>query len=234
MLSKTMPRRLTPATTSTTVTRRAHSPVTATRVGDRTDSGAGADWVFQRSDPMGGASGEAFTTTLESTGMHPASVLARESIQNAVDERDPDAEKVLVRFQMVSLLGRLKQRFVEAAQLNRIVERREDLSLPVLGWLDPSQNPELPLNLLFVEDFHTTGLEGDPHDDTSKFNRFLLSVGDGGKVHEGHNTGGSYGFGKAAFSSNSGVRTIFAYSCYRDSAGIAHTRLFGCGYFRKH
>ena len=39
---------------------------------------SGPDWVFQRSDPMGGASGEAFTNTVQSTGMHPAAVLARE------------------------------------------------------------------------------------------------------------------------------------------------------------
>jgi hypothetical protein len=57
-----------------------------------------ADWVFRRNPPMGGASGEAFTNTVQATGMHPAAVLGREAIQNAVDERNPDAEKVLVRF----------------------------------------------------------------------------------------------------------------------------------------
>jgi hypothetical protein len=59
-------------------------------------------------------------------------------------------------------------------------------------------------------------------------------VGDSGKARDSHNTGGSYGFGKSAFSSNSGIRTIFAYSRYRGEDGVPHTRLFGCGYFRSH
>ena len=89
----------------------------------------------------------------------------------------------------------------------------------------------MPLKLVYVEDFYTTGLDGPPHDLSSRFHRFLLSVGDSGKVHDGHNTGGSYGFGKSAFSSNSGIRTIFAYSRYRGEDNAPHTRLFGCGYF---
>ena len=92
----------------------------------------------------------------------------------------------------------------------------------------------MPLKLVYVEDFYTTGLDGPPHDSSSRFHRFLLSVGDSGKVHDGHNTGGSYGFGKSAFSSNSGIRTIFAYSRYRGEDNAPHTRLFGCGYFRSH
>jgi len=43
----------------------------------------GAGWVFRRPPTMGGASGEAFTNTVQATGMHPAAVLGRESIQNA-------------------------------------------------------------------------------------------------------------------------------------------------------
>ena len=191
----------------------------------------GAGWVFRRPPTMGGASGEAFTNTVQATGMHPAAVLGRESIQNAVDERDPDAEKVLVRFRLASLTGVDKRKFIEAAKLGKIVERRDLLDLPELPWLDG----QAPLDLVFVEDFYTTGLDGDPLDPRSRFYRLLLGMGDAGKVHYGqHNTGGSYGFGKAALSSNSGIKTIFAYSRYRDGDGCEHTRLFGCGYFRSH
>jgi hypothetical protein len=78
-------------------------------------------------------------------------------------------------------------------------------------------------------------LDGDPLDKGSRFYRLLLDMGSAPKVHDGrHNTGGSYGFGKAALSSNSGIKTIFAYSRYRDEQGREHTRLFGCGYFRSH
>ena len=97
---------------------------------------SGPDWVFQRSDPMGGASGEAFTNTVQSTGMHPAAVLARELIQNAVDERDRAAEKVLVKFRMASLLAAAKTAFVEAARIGSIIERREVVSLAMPSWLN--------------------------------------------------------------------------------------------------
>jgi hypothetical protein len=190
-----------------------------------------ADWVFRRTPAMGGASGEAFTNAVQATGMHPAAVLGRESIQNAVDERDPNAEKVLVRFRLAILTGSDKEKFIKAATLGKIVERREILSLPELAWLDGQG----PLNLVFVEDFYTSGLDGDPLDQRSRFHRLLFSMGDAGKVHYGqHNTGGSYGFGKAALSSNSGIQTVFAYSRFRGDDGCEHTRLFGCGYFRSH
>jgi hypothetical protein len=183
---------------------------------------------------MGGASGEAFSNLFESIGMHPAGVLVRESIQNAVDERDENYEKVLVQFRFADLIGAEKSAFIETAQLRSLTDRKQQLSLSDLDWLDRRRNPEVPLRLLFVEDFHTTGLDGKPHDSTSRFHRLLLSVGDSGKAHDGHNTGGSYGFGKAALSLNSRIKTIVAYSRYRDRSGKQHTRLFGCGYFRSH
>lgn len=209
MLSRILPRRLTPGVSSV------------------------AEWVFQRTDPMGGASGEAYSNLFESIGMHRAGVLVREAIQNAVDERQEGA-KALVRFRFGNLLGEAKTAFVVSSQLQSLTVRRGELGLSGLEWLDRRRNPEVPLNLLFVEDFHTTGLEGKPHDSTSKFYRLLLSVGDSGKAHDAHNTGGSYGFGKAALSSNSEIKTIVVYSRYRDPDGNQHTRLFACGYFKSH
>jgi hypothetical protein len=207
------------------------STVTDTR---SSETPSAVEWVFQRSDPMGGASGEAFSNPFESTGMHPAGVLVRESIQNAVDERDKGADKVLVQFRFMDLTGAEKTAFAQTAQLRSVIERRQQLSLSGLEWLDRRRNPEVPLRLLFVEDFHTTGLEGRPHDSTSKFYRLLLAVGDAGKAHDSHNTGGSYGFGKGALTLNSQIKTIVAYSRYRDGSGKQHTRLFGGGYFRSH
>jgi hypothetical protein len=75
---------------------------------------SGPGWVFQRNDPMGGASGEAFVNALEATGMRPAHVLARESIQNAVDEPAEGAEKVAVTFRVVHLAGEAKRRLSSA------------------------------------------------------------------------------------------------------------------------
>ncbi|WP_326914462.1 hypothetical protein [Sphingopyxis chilensis] len=183
---------------------------------------------------MGGAAGEAFTNTLASSGMPPAAVLAREAIQNSVDAKAEEGAKVAVDFVARSLAGKAKADFVEAAGLHALVDRA-----PVLDLKDPNcfaslSDEKAALGLLFIDDYNTTGLEGDPSEPDSKFHRFLLSLGDGGKEHDEHGTGGSYGFGKSVYSSNSGILSIFAYSRTKDGNGDPLSILFGCGYFRKH
>lgn len=193
-----------------------------------------SDWVFENNPPMGGATGEAFTNTLASSGMAPASVLAREAIQNSVDAKAGDDQKVRVEFIARSIKGKEKTAFVMASGLGRIADRADRLGFKEPNCIADLGNAKKPLNLLFVNDHNTTGLAGDPADSESKFSRFLLSLGDGGKEHSEHGTGGSYGFGKSVYSSNSGILTIFAYSRTKDADGAPLSLLFGCGYYRKH
>jgi hypothetical protein len=192
------------------------------------------DWVFENIPLMGGATGEAFTNTLASSGMAPASVLGREAIQNSVDAKANEDQKVRVDFVAKALTGADKAAFVTAARLGTIAARADRLGFKEPNCIADLSNPKKPLNLLFVNDYNTTGLAGDPDDSESKFSRFLLSLGDGGKEHSEHGTGGSYGFGKSVYSSNSGVFTIFAYSRTTDGLGNPMSILFGCGYYRKH
>lgn len=201
-----------------------------------TKSGAGmtSEWVFENNPRMGGATGEAFTNTLASSGMAPASVLAREAIQNSVDARAEEDSKVRVDFVARRLTGKAKSAFVSAARLTEIAARADGLGFKQPNCISDLADGKKPLDLLFVDDFETTGLAGDPEDSESKFSRFLLSLGDGGKEHSEHGTGGSYGFGKSVYSSNSGVTTIFAYSRTVDGEGEPLSLLFGCGYYRKH
>ena len=182
---------------------------------------------------MGGAAGEAYTNTLAASGMPPASVLAREAIQNSVDARQGDEEKVVIEFVVKALTGDKKTKLVDAAGLKSFVPRGAKLGFKEPNCIASLGDTSKPLRLLFVNDFNTTGLEGDPDSPESKFNRFLLSLGDGGKEDE-HGTGGSYGFGKSVYSSNSGVLAIFAYSRTVDADKKPMSLLFGCGYFRKH
>ncbi|TIN20887.1 MAG: hypothetical protein E5Y31_22340 [Mesorhizobium sp.] len=192
------------------------------------------DWVFENNPPMGGATGEAFTNTLASSGMAPASVLAREAIQNSVDAKAGLDQKVRVEFVAKAVKGKDKTAFVAAAGLDKIAARADRLGFKEPNCIADLGNAKKPLNLLFVNDHNTTGLAGDPSDSESKFSRFLLSLGDGGKEHSEHGTGGSYGFGKSVYSSNSGILTIFAYSRTKDGNGKPMSLLFGCGYYRKH
>lgn len=192
------------------------------------------DWAFELNPRMGGAAGEAYTNTLASSGMPPAQVLAREAIQNSVDARAPGGEKVSVDFVSRAFFGKDKASFVRSARLKSLFPRASKLGFKEPNCLADLDDLAVPLRLLYVDDYATTGLEGDPASPDSKFSRFLLSLGDGGKEHDEHGTGGSYGFGKSVYSSNSGILSIFAYSRTTDADGKALSLLFGCGYFRKH
>src|SRR5437588_8502415 len=192
-------------------------------------------WVFHEIDPMGGAAGEAYANTLKSPGMRQEHVLAREAIQNSVDARKERDGKVLVRFRSVSLRGAAKKQFVQAAGLEEIAERADGLKLPTPNCLSSVSTASKPLSLLYVEDFHTQGLSGAPHDSNSHFYRLLLSLGDKSKARDSQGSGGSYGFGKSAYSSSSAIQTIFAYTRFHDqTTGMSHSRLFGCGYYASH
>jgi hypothetical protein len=185
------------------------------------------------SDPMGGAAGEAYANTLKSPGMRPEHVLSREAIQNSVDAAWPAAPKVTVRFRAVTLSGKAKTRFVEAAVLQDIAQRRSSLELAGPNCLGQLEQPAKALNLLFVDDFNAVGLTGHPHDQDSNFYRLLLSLGDRAKTRT-KGTGGSYGFGKSVYSSSSAIQTIFAYTRFETEDGKSMSRIFGCGYYASH
>lgn len=193
-----------------------------------------AEWVFEVNGPMGGASGEAYTNTLASSGMPPEAVLARESIQNSVDAWDKSDEKVHLDFVLKEITGAEKKSIVDAAGLHAIATRAVDLKFTSPNCLGTLSDSKASLKLLYINDYNTTGLAGDPMDSDSKFFKFLLALGDGGKEHDEHGTGGSYGFGKSVYSSNSGILTIFAYSRTVDGSGKPMSLFFGCGYYRKH
>ena len=187
---------------------------------------------------MGGATGEAYTNPLLGTGMEPAAVLAREAIQNSVDAQ-MSGQKVRVDLRRITLTGTAKADFVAAMGLDpALLSRRNSLKLPRDACLDTLSDEKQPLQLLYIEDYGTSGLHGDPAKSKSHFFRLLLSLGDGAKAREAEGSGGSYGFGKSVYSSNSRIHTLVAYSVFNPAlSGVSpnnHARLMGCGYFNAH
>jgi hypothetical protein len=87
------------------------------------------------------------------------------------------------------------------------------------------EDDAVPIRNLLVEDFRTTGLIGDWKSDKSNFRRFLLSLGDDAKLDDKKRTGGSYGYGKSVYSSNSSLALIFVYSRTRDAGNQPLTLL---------
>jgi len=195
-------------------------------------------WVFERTPEMGGATGGAFTNPLLGTGMEPAAVLAREAIQNSVDARASDG-KVRVEFRRVGLNGKGKSDFVATMGFApALTAHRNALKLPQGACLDTLPHAKQPLHLLYIEDYGTFGLHGNPFKSKSHFFRLLLSLGDDAKASEADGSGGSYGFGKSVYSSNSRIHTVVAYSVFDPAlSGVAeknHARLMGCSYFNQH
>lgn len=184
---------------------------------------------------MGGATGEAFASTLRSSGMTPEHVLAREAIQNSVDARLSDEIKVEIRFRETRIQGKEKLEFAKALGLDEIAKRGDLLGLQDPDRLDMHRDPKQLLHLVYVEDYNAIGLGGSPHERTSNFYRLLLSLGDRSKARDSEGSGGSYGFGKSVYSANSSIQTIVAYTRWiNPKTEETNTRLFGCGYYASH
>jgi len=188
-------------------------------------------WIFEPVGPMGGATGNAYVNTLQGAGMSPLAELAREAIQNSCDACSGD-QRVSVTFRIERLEEDEKQNFLEALELDRAFGPR--LGAIALAPEHCLASTTRPLNLLFIEDYGTIGLHGDPHKPSSHFHRLLLSIGDTAKVSGGTGIGGSYGYGKSALSLNSRIRTIVAYSSFPPDETGATARLMACAYFDAH
>lgn len=183
---------------------------------------------------MGGPTGEAYVSTLNATGLSKEDTLARESIQNSSDSPASPESKVRVRFRRTVLQGQALRNFLSTLRLKSLHDRRKKLGLVDDTILDNYDDEDARLPLVYVEDFGTCGLLGEPHDPSSHFYRLLLSLGDSAKSRESHGSGGSYGFGKAAYFLNSRLHTIVAHSVFSDEDDALIERIFGCGFFQRH
>jgi hypothetical protein len=183
---------------------------------------------------MGGATGGAYANTISGTGMELGAVLAREAIQNSVDAAAGDDIRVRVRFEVRELRGAAKREFVTAAGLSAMRSRLSVLKLPPINCLANLDDDAVSIRNLLVEDFRTTGLVGDWKSNKSNFRRFLLSLGDDAKLDHEKRTGGSYGYGKSVYSSNSSIAVIFVYSRTCDAENQPLTLLMGCAYQHDH
>jgi hypothetical protein len=69
-------------------------------------------------------------------------------------------------------------------------------------------------------------LRGDPTQPSSNLRKLLMDLGGSGKAQDRTGSGGSYGFGKAVYSSNSRVGTVFAFSRTSDAEGAPLSVLY--------
>ena len=177
-----------------------------------------------------------------------ATLMAREVIQNSSDaaselaaELGEDAPDFEIAFDFDQMEGGEKASFIETLDLGSIAARGTNPSDPMwrskLGLDDDDVldhlNDSSPLRVLKVIERGTTGMHGPFIGAKSKMYLALISLG---YTAKGDGSGGSYGYGKAGLIRGSAIRTIVAYTAFRereDDPGVSR-RLLGMTYWGQH
>ena len=176
-----------------------------------------------------------------------ATLLAREVLQNSWDaarelqtieaEAGRDAPEFEITFRFHELHGHAKSDLVGALDLRELSDRastqnRLDLGLGADDCLDHLDTEE-PLRVLEIVESATTGMGGSWAAARSKLYLALVSMG---FTEKGSGSGGSYGYGKSGLIRGSSIRTVFAYTCFREEdaePGITR-RALGMTYWGGH
>ena len=137
--------------------------------------------------------------------------LVRESIQNSLDAvlEKGKPVKVAYSFDKVNIddypeLFRLREHIKGCLVTHSDTNRSRELYEPMLKYLPSSVHSSL--DLITVSDSNTTGMKYNPDDPKNAFSAFTKSVGLSQKKTA--DSGGSFGFGKAAYFQMSPLRTI--------------------------
>ena len=176
-----------------------------------------------------------------------ATLMAREVIQNSWDaarelsnELGDDAPQFELAFKYESLVGASKSELVNQLDLNGLAARasahgvkRTALGLSEATCLDAVADSSVGLRLLRIDETGTTGMYGPFKGDQSKLFLALVSVG---MTEKESGAGGSYGFGKAGLIRGSAIRTVVAYTCFRERENDPRVtrRLLGMTYWGRH
>lgn len=176
------------------------------------------DLIYEFASTGGGNEDGFNNPAMEYFTGNPSYYLARESLQNILDAAVPDPEPARASYSSFDIKV---HELPDHHKLNEIIKACNNY----VRLADPD-NPEAKnfysnadrifrgdpyINILKIEDFNTTGLYGDDGDPSANYHKFMKSFGNSGKVI---GSGGSFGFGKAAYYNASQLRMIFVSSVY--------------------
>ncbi len=180
------------------------------------------EWRFKQLTPNDTLQNAAHLEFFHNEALHSAvDALAREDIQNRLDARARNEPRVEVRYRLCGPVapGTHDEWFHGLAPHLASSQTKADLGF------QPSL--QRPLQWLVIEDFATTGLEGDPLcfqdpvglvPQRNDFFWFIRNVGRSGKKGGDR---GRWGLGKIVYPAASKVRSFFAYAVRRsDSARL--------------
>lgn len=187
-----------------------------------------AKWYFESYSANGSFNAAAGRRLLEGTEMRQPETLARESLQNACDaERDSD-RPVQVEYRVLSSEDH------NPPAAGKILALRGAAGPEARGLIEYPTRP----TFLFVEDFNTVGLGGAsradvPRTEADNFVRLCRNIGDTQQETE---RGGTFGFGKAVYWSNSSVHLVAFYSRFEatERTDGARSRFIAAGWFEDH
>lgn len=148
------------------------------------------------------AAAEHFTAT-------PYPSLIRESIQNSLDVVYDRTKPVRMKFEFGKLRGLSYQAFFELKDhIKGVIDLYKDKAKPLyedmLARFDKVQQNQKIIEYIKVSDYNTKGMDYKPDD--SPFHAFVRALGL--TVKEDSSSGGSFGFGKAAYFMMSPIRTV--------------------------
>ncbi len=181
-----------------------------------------ADWVWLPSSPAGGAAGTTFTQALGNEGIAAADLVAREVLQNSWDaaqlKSDKNAPAFRFNFRFAEYIGSEHSKLTKALGIDAILKQREGLrsdarDIPELDEVRNLVDSKIPLRVLYLEDFGTHGMFGDPKNfKSSHLYKAMYILGSTSKNAEEGTRGGTFGFGKSAFIGASSLHTAIAYT----------------------
>lgn len=136
------------------------------------------------------------------------SALVRESIQNSLDVVLDPTKPVVVKYTFGKIQDYLLQRSLKTVEDHARACEQMYPDSPVCkrmtSFLD--SHKDNCISYLKVSDFNTTGMAYDPSDNKCQFHSFVQSIGISSKESSG--SGGSFGFGKAAYFEFSNTKSI--------------------------
>ncbi len=171
-------------------------------------------WIFQPNT---------FWTGWDETGLsifsgNPSRSLVRELIQNSLDAKVEDADRVKIKFELNSFQRSAVPDIERLTQiLQCCVNSSEDESEDSIAEIKEAHDycSRMNFHVLSCTDFGTTGMAG-PYVKGRPFYTYLNTKG---SSPGDSNRAGSHGHGKDAPLANSAIRAIFASATYLDEAG---------------
>lgn len=139
----------------------------------------------------------------------PYPSLIRESIQNSLDVVQDKTQPLRMKFEFGTLRTKTFQGFYElrshiAGVISLYRDKAEPQYREMLECFDSLYNGQQVVEYIKVSDFNTKGMDYKPND--SPFHAFVRAVGL--TVKEDESSGGSFGFGKAAYFLMSPIHTV--------------------------